>query len=589
MSLMSSVLHISPNASVNFTTNGAKLLGGAIYISEPRSTFYFGQIAVICSIQVLPDSSYDICQFFNINFSQNKAGRAGHAIYGDYTSACLPCGKDIRSTCRIPDESQIFHYNGFSNSSDISNFTSDPTRVCFCKNGVQDCYKTINNITIHPGETFNLSLVIVGYGPGTVPGSVIARDINDREGVPKNGLLGSKSQYSQDIKGTQCQDLWYSILSERDREQMVLAVDLKSFVLYLEDTQSYVDYLLEGAIDYISGSPYSICRISIYEDFFYIPVFVEVDLLSCPVGFQLVGWRCVCHQILLDNHIDTCFFSNGTGFILRPASYWIGLPNDTNSSILIHPHCPFDYCQLQDISISAESADTLCQYQRSGVLCGSCREGLSMILGSSECRNCSNVYLISITIFTVMGVALVASLTQLNMTVSVGTLNGLILFANILQANRATFLLPNTSHTTSLITFLSTFIAWLNLDLGILMCFFDGLTTYVITWLQFLFPLFILALVCVMIIASKYSTRVTRLLGTNAVSVLATLVLLSYTKILRIVTTAFSFTTITGSRNYHSVVWLADGNIKYFEPKHAILFLVAFLVLLLLLVLVLLF
>ena len=44
--------------------------------------------------------------------------------------------------------------------------------------------------------------------------------------------------------------------------------------------------------------------------------------------------------------------------------------------------------------------------------------------------------------FTVAGVALVALLTLLNITVSVGTLNGLILFANIIQANRSTFLPP---------------------------------------------------------------------------------------------------------------------------------------------------
>ena len=204
-----------------------------------------------------------------------------------------------------------------------------------------------------------------------------------------------------------------------------------------------------------------------------------------------------------------------------------------------------------------------------------------MILGSSECKACSNLYLVSITVFLFMGMALVTLVTLLNMTVSVGTLNGLILFANILQANRTTFLPLATSNTSAFIRFLSAFIAWLNLDLGISMCLFEGLTTYVKTWLQFVFPLYILALVGAIIIASNCSTRVTRLLGTNAVSVLATLVLLSYTKILRVLITAFSFTTLTGSQGYHSVVWLADGNIKYFELKHAILFLVVLLVLLL--------
>ena len=49
------------------------------------------------------------------------------------------------------------------------------------------------------------------------------------------------------------------------------------------------------------------------------------------------------------------------------------------------------------------------------------------------------------------------------------------------------------------------------------MCFFNGLTTYIKTWLQFVFPVYILALVGAIIIASKYSTWVTRLLGKNAV------------------------------------------------------------------------
>ena len=62
--------------------------------------------------------------------------------------------------------------------------------------------------------------------------------------------------------------------------------------------------------------------------------------------------------------------------------------------------------------------------------------------------------------------------------------------------------------------------AWRNQDLGILTCFFDGLSTYLKTWLQFLFPLYILAMVAVMIIASNHSTRVTRLIRTNAVTVL---------------------------------------------------------------------
>ena len=89
--------------------------------------------------------------------------------------------------------------------------------------------------------------------------------------------------------------------------------------------------------------------------------------------------------------------------------------------------------------------------------------------------------------------------------------------------------------------------------------------------------LYILAMVAAIIVASTCSSKVTLI---NTVPVLATLVLLSYTKILRILIAAFSFTTLTGSDGYYSVVWLTDGNVQYFEPKHAILFIVSLTVLL---------
>ena len=588
ISLIISYMLVSHKATVNFTKNYARQFGGAIYISEEKYSLSDSYVLVGsffpggCVIQLAPDSLLEV---FSLTFNQNKAGTAGNAIYGGHTSSCFQCGKDTDNNdyCLMFDGSDLFHYNGVNDSSDLSNFTSDPTRVCFCEKDIPDCYKILKNITVYPGENFDLSLAIIGYGLGTVPGQVIAnrsRSGESQERISEQSVFGSESQYFQEVREAKCQNIGYSIVSERDGEQITLAVDSQSLLKALEMVRSLLNSALHRKVG--KKSSISLSYTPFYEKFMHIPVFVDVDLLVCPVGFELVRGRCVCHQILLNNNIDTCFFSNGTALILRPVPYWIGLSNDINSSVLINSHCPFDYCKSHNLYITPESPNTQCQYQRSGVLCGSCREGLSMILGSSECKNCSNVYLVSIAFFILCGVALVTILTLLNMTVSVGTLNGLILFANILQANRTAFLPLTTSHTSATIAFLRTFIAWLNLDLGIPMCFFDGLTTYVKTWLQFLFPLYILALVGVMIIASNYSTRVTRLLGTNAVSVLATLVLLSYTKILRILITAFSFTTLTGSQDYYSVVWLADGNIKYFEPKHAILFLVALLVLLLL-------
>ena len=74
--------------------------------------------------------------------------------------------------------------------------------------------------------------------------------------------------------------------------------------------------------------------------------------------------------------------------------------------------------------------------------------------------------------------------------------------------------------------------------LGIETCFYNGLDAYVKTWLQFVFTLYIWFLVITIIVLSNYYTLAARLSG-NAVQVLATLFLLSYAKLLRIIITVF--------------------------------------------------
>ena len=87
-------------------------------------------------------------------------------------------------------------------------------------------------------------------------------------------------------------------------------------------------------------------------------------------------------------------------------------------------------------------------------------------------------------------------------------------------------------------------------------------------------------IVGVIIYLSRRSTTIVKLVGSSAVSVLATLFLLSYTKLQRTVITAFSFTYL---QNYHEdgrslPVWLYDGNVLFLQGKHTALFLMALIV-----------
>ena len=98
------------------------------------------------------------------------------------------------------------------------------------------------------------------------------------------------------------------------------------------------------------------------------------------------------------------------------------------------------------------------------ILCGACCLGLSLPFGSSRCLPCSDTYLSLLLPFTIMGLVLVFFLLAL-----VGTLSGLVLYANIVRASQSTFFPPGSTN------LLTIFIAWLNLDLGIQTCFYNGM------------------------------------------------------------------------------------------------------------------
>ena len=143
-----------------------------------------------------------------------------------------------------------------------------------------------------------------------------------------------------------------------------------------------------------------------------------------------------------------------------------------------------------------------------------------------------------------------------------GTLSGLLFYANIVGVNRTTFLPQESTDP------LSVFIAWLNLDFGIETCFYNGMDPYGKTWLQFVFPIYIWAIVGIMILVSHFSQKFANLLGNNPVSVLATLILLSYAKILCTLITVVTFVNLEYQDNYTQMVWWYDANVEYLAGKH---------------------
>ena len=295
---------------------------------------------------------------------------------------------------------------------------------------------------------------------------------------------------------------------------------------------------------------------------------VNVLFLLCPVGLELISKACHCNHVLRASNDIQCNIIWMPYPIKRSGNIWLYYNNDYNCTVF-HKYCPFDYCNDSSSYLSLESEDIQCAYGRSGILCGACQPGLSLMLGSNKCQLCDNNYLSLVIGFILAGVALVAFLFVFNMTVSVGSINGLLFYANIIKLNEAA-LLPKGDT----IPVLRQFIAWLNLDLGIETCFFNGLSGYWKMWLQYAFPIYIWFLAGTIAIGSHYSSRICRICGNNTVPVLATLILMSYSKLLQIVTKSLMSSKIN-CEGIELKVWSVDGNIDFLSTKHVPLFVTA--------------
>ena len=579
---------VANNAEVVFQGNHAYHVGGAIYSSR--------DIVVPYGIE----NCSKLGKNTKMDLLHNTAERGGSAMYGIFMSAvvCLP----LKHT----DYEYLFDVITIIPDS-FSAVSSDPLRVCICPDqSTPDCLAILPDqkiphlhYTVYPGQNFTIPAAVVGFNFALTSGSVYAQFLSS------DASLGSDTQYVQGVNQSVCSQLQYSVLSDKIQEILVLTTDGRQVRdIYIsvkedirmqnDDSITVLNHLSRYPIPYSNLNKYyvnntfmtnltdGIFRLAgnVQESLQITPIFASVQLLDCPPGFTLTGkHRCDCDERILTNLL-TCNINNQT--VRRHGNIWVNatFSGNTSNGVIVHKHCPFQYCKPEQLDVNLTHPETQCAFDRYGTLCGACKPNFSLALGGSQCLpNCSNKYLLLLFVFILAGFALVFFIKILNLTVSQGTINGLIFYANIVAANRSIFF---PAQHNNFLSFLSVFISWLNLDLGIETCFIKGLDGYWKTWLQFVFPFYIWAIAGVIILVSHYSTRATKIFGDKSVSVLATMFLLSYAKLLQSIIIIFSFTTLEYPDDITANVWSFDGNLQYLSSKHIPLFLFALLTLLLL-------
>ena len=537
----SKMFGVSPtNDSISFVSNRASHHGGAIYVNDETNSD-------MCATDPARNATWTTDCFLDsifINALDNSAGLSGSNLFGGLLDRCTVHSELHLATT---DDTIPAGLDKLLKLSDIGldTISSHPVQMCFCRNGRPSCYYQPESIQIEREMTLSIQLVAYDQVNNVVDATIDAFTNSSAGGL-------GEDQGTQLIDGI-CAGLNFNFFSPNSLEVLTMTT--------------------RGPCNDTELSTKSIN--------------IEIKC-TCPIGFEISDGDeeeclCVCDSILKPYDKTEC--NRTTKSIIRGDQFWITYINHTElTGYLIHPHCPFDYCHSPEQQVSVnlnlpDGSNAQCASHRSGTLCGSCEPGYSVSLGSSRCLRCPTYWpgLLTaiIIIFILSGIGLVVFLLVLNLTVAMGTLNAIIFYANIMSAAKSVFF------SSSELSFASVFISWLNLDLGVDTCFFDGMDTYVKTWLQLAFPAYIIFIVVLMIQLSHYFDTFGRLVGKkDPVATLAMLILLSYTKLLQTIISTFSYATLNYPNGLRNIVWLSDANIGYFTFQHGTLLVTAMVILL---------
>ena len=549
-----SFVFLHNDSYIQFVNNTA-LMGGAVFIQQSCL-----DTAAPCAFQPAMPEDMPIEEFnrsLKLEFVDNSASIAGDVLYGGSLDTCYTIGKysyhdgDASFFNFLHIFHTIFDTTAQRGHSPVSSY---PQGVRFCEKALKDHPV----IEVYPGEMFSVSAITVGQLNGPTIGTI-------QSSLKKERVFHQLEIHNGGKYSNQCVPLSYSLLSNQSTATIVLKPSVEDY----------------------------------HKNF---TVSFTVHLLPCPLAFEIVKtkgqYKCDCSPLFHHHHLGDfahtiqCDITTQTIYLQSTtASIWFGCQEVGNRSLInnetlcnvpvVSRNCNY-YCSSHSRNASITKLDKQCRRGRTGILCGACKPGLSHILGlSPECRVCSNKKLFTyIPSLLLSGIFVVFLLTILNVTITEGTINGLMLYATFLFSCRHYFFqYLNKTHMKKIYSkSFWAFISWLNLNSGFDACAYDGMTGYQYIWLTFGFVFYLLFIQATMIFLSRKFIFFTRLFGRNVLKVLATLLFMTHSQLMYACFHTFQYAHLYASTQKGiktSIVWYFDGNISYFGLKHTILLVLA--------------
>ena len=253
--------------------------------------------------------------------------------------------------------------------------------MCICINSEHNCTIKNRSVEILPGQSYELEVVAIGQRGGTVPSTIQAAFDGHSLGKLQ------RVEYVQAV-GKKCSTVTYTVEFSSETELLQLTTAEQTWMTR-------------------------------------IPFAVKFHRKICNAGFtwSIGKTKCICDHRLTDHGIE-CNIQ--TLKVKRLSTKWVSVTYEHLSSnqqpgVIVHD------CIGITQSLDLHYPNQQCDFNRSGILCGECKTNYSHVLGTSKCKQCSNHWMLLIVpLIAIAGVLLVVSLMLLNLTVSVGTINGLI-------------------------------------------------------------------------------------------------------------------------------------------------------------------
>ena len=566
--LGNSHLHIGNELNATFIENTALTRGGAIYAHDYGSNQ--------CIFKIKSNKA-------KMHFINNTAKESGSSIYSNNLYNCI-----ASDTIRNPKDAellynQLFKFVSFTHHNNVSTFS---VFLCACSNKY-----TSDRCSSKCTSDYKSNLNVYEYNKIVYAGQSIKL------------YMAAKDEFLCRIQ--------YSVVSFSMGQQVSTFVNsLSSWEVSPIDVNqalqesgscTEIQVRLHQKRHNISVSNAVLVASSLYNPSVLI---VKLKLSDCPIGFKLdiQSGKCTCSTIVLQlgkagTYSPVCYISsdndNSIPTITSPpdSAAWLGILKLKNNNTVIGTSltCSMHCNRNKKYSVFAVNMTTvvianpkdlnnsmpLCLDNREGALCSQCSPGYSVVFGSAKCKKCSNWWLLIAIYYALVGPLFIYLLYALNLTLTTGTLNGIIFCFQVLDI----FFYNNNIDVPSCefirVYFLITksLFLFFNYSFSFPVCFYNGMTELWKSGLTLLFPVYLLAIVILLIIVSRYSIRISNKIADSSLQVLITVVHLSFAKLILSLMEVFASADIylQDSEFNTLCVWFNNGTIEYGKGGHLIL------------------